>query len=461
MAAIAINHLTFQYDTTAPVLNDVTLTIPTGQFSLLIGPSGCGKSTLLKILTGLYPDFGGNLTSGDFSLPTNQRVGLMFQDPDQQFTLDTVRHEILFTLENLQIASDRMDERVAHALDFCGITALADRQFATLSGGEKQKCALAIMIAMDSDIFLLDEPFASVDPHSRQQLLHQLAELRDQQHKTIIITDHDLTSYAPLVDQIYQFQRDSNTVVQLSSESRTKLLADFQQVTHVTIAKPSATDQSVIMLNQLRLVRGSRTLLDSPTFSFYRHKMTLITGHNGIGKSTLFTALVRMFAYQGTITLNGTDIQSIRKKKYWHEIALVFQESAHQFINITVAEELALSKKHRLTDYFDDTKIDAALKQLGLSGMDERVVYSLSEGQQKKLQILTMLIISPSILLLDEPLKGLDRQSIHAVFALLHDSCEAQQQTAIIISHQLTDLAQWVDFHVRFEQQQLQYSEVL
>lgn len=461
MSSIDINHLTFQYEQQPPTITDVSITIPTGELSLLVGPSGCGKSTLLKIIANLYPSFGGTVVSGSVKLPPQKRLSLMFQDPSQQFTLDTVRHEIIFTLENLQTDPAAMDEIINSALSFAGVTQLADRQFATLSGGEQQKCALAVMVAMDSDIFLFDEPFASIDPDSRQHLLKRLAQLRDQYHKTIIITDHDLSGYSGLVNEIFQFNSGQRLVQQLSATERDTLLLAHARVEHVPVNVPVQGQPVAFHLANLVLTRQAKPLASIANFNLYQDKITLISGHNGIGKSTLFAALAKLFSYQGVITFQGQNINQIRPRHYHKKVALVFQDSAHQFINITVEEELNLSKQHRLTNYFTDQQIDAALTTLGLSGYRERVVYSLSEGQQKKLQILLMLIISPQVLLLDEPLRGLDHSSIDAVFALLNESCHQQHQTIIIISHQLTGLAGLIDYHVKFEHQALRYLEVL
>lgn len=461
MTAISVSHLTFEYDDQLPTIEDATVNIPSSKFSLLVGPSGCGKSTLLKIIANLYPDFGGTISSGSVKIEPDQRVAMMFQDPSHQFTLDTPRHEIIFALENLQLDHDTIDQRIQDALNFCNIESLADRQFGTLSGGEKQKCALAVMIAMNSDIFLLDEPFASVDPQSRNQLIERLAVLKDQYHKTIVVTDHDLTGYEEVVDEMYRFDVIRHRIEHLSEDEKHKVLADHFSIHHVPVTLPSDQEHSVIELRNLQLTRGTTTLADIDSFNFYDQQITLITGQNGIGKSTLFSAIAKLFSYKGVITLNHTNIQKIRSAKYHQQIAMVFQEAASQFVDVTVNEELELSKKHRLSNYFSDQMINDALNSLGLSGFGERVVYSLSQGQQKKLQILLMLIISPSILLLDEPLTGLDEKSITGIFDILKKSCEAQHQTVIMISHQLTKLSQWVDHHVLFSNQTLTYQEVI
>ncbi|WP_252902374.1 ABC transporter ATP-binding protein [Paucilactobacillus hokkaidonensis] len=180
-----------------------------------------------------------------------------------------------------------------------------------------------------------------------------------------------------------------------------------------------------------------------------------------MGKSTLFNGIIKLLPYQGSIKLNNNDIKSIRSKKLALQVGLVFQDAQDQFLSITMAEEIALSKKHRLTDYFTDKLIKESLHQLNLSDHLDQVVYSLSDGQKKKLQILLMLIRGQSILLLDEPLKGLDIDSLTIVLKIIKQSSIAQHQTIIMISHQLTGLADWIDYHVSFEQQQLSYQEVL
>jgi len=174
MSNIDIKNLSFSYQPNVPTLENMTAQFEVGKFSLLVGSSGSGKSTLLKILTGLLPTFGGEITSGRITIPNQLTVGLVFQNPNHQFTLDTPRHELEFVLENLRTNPSEIPNKIISALSFCEVKHLIDRQFNTLSGGEKQKIALAIVIAMDRDIILLDEPFASIDPKSRTELINKL-----------------------------------------------------------------------------------------------------------------------------------------------------------------------------------------------------------------------------------------------------------------------------------------------
>lgn len=187
----------------------------------------------------------------------------------------------------------------------------------------------------------------------------------------------------------------------------------------------------------------------------------MITGENGIGKSTLFAALTNLINYQGNITYLDHNIAKLKAKSYALEVSFLFQDAENQFLSITVGEELALAKKYRRHFKYSDVQIQTMLDQLGLAGRETQVVYSLSEGQKKKLQIIVMLIMASPVLLLDEPLKGLDLASVKIVVELLQQAKHLFNQTQIIISHQLTGLAPLIDLHVLFKDHQLTYQEVL
>ena len=230
-AEISIQHLSFEYDEHHPLLSDLSLTFTPGAFSLLIGPTGCGKSTLLKIMAGLYPKYGGKITQGQVDLGGLSQA-MMFQDAGEQFTMATPREEIIFSLENLGLSRGQYEARLQRATDFAQIGQLLDQKIATMSGGEQQRVALAVLVAMDVDLLLLDEPFASVDPQARSFLVDKLVQLK-QQGKTIILTDHVFTDYLGKVDQLYRF--DQQTVRQLPDQERDAVLAQDQTLSLIHI----------------------------------------------------------------------------------------------------------------------------------------------------------------------------------------------------------------------------------
>ena len=146
-AEISIQHLSFEYDEHKPLLADLSLTFAPGAFSLLIGPTGCGKSTLLKIMAGLYPKYGGKLTQGQVDLGGLSQA-MMFQDAGEQFTMATPREEIIFSLENLGMKQEQYESRLQRATEFAQIGPLLDQKIATMSGGEQQRVALAVLVSL-------------------------------------------------------------------------------------------------------------------------------------------------------------------------------------------------------------------------------------------------------------------------------------------------------------------------
>lgn len=170
---ITLERVTFRYleQSKRPVLDEVSASFDRSRITVLTGPSGCGKSTLLYLAAGIYPQNAGFLQGGTVrvegqepaALGPGERcalVGMLFQNPELQFCMDTVENELFFCLENRRVPRAEMEERLSAALDFCGIAHLRRRPLRSLSGGEKQRAALACLAALRPAWVLLDEPFA-------------------------------------------------------------------------------------------------------------------------------------------------------------------------------------------------------------------------------------------------------------------------------------------------------------
>lgn len=447
---VTVNNLTFSYEK-EPIIDHLNIEIPSG-FSLLIGPTGCGKSTLLKIIAGLYPKYAGKL-SGTIDLH-GQKAAMMFQNAAEQFTMPTPRAEIIFALENLQLNEAEYQARLNQAVTFTQIADLLDQKISTLSGGQQQRVALAVLIAMNVDLLLLDEPFASCDPQARAFLIKKLATLAHK-GKTIILSDHVLDGYESVCDHLFEFTNNKR-VTELSPSEKAALFKQNQQLhaDQYSFAVPKGVP--VFTLKEVQ-IKQNKLLLNQNKLDLYSGA-TLVTGANGIGKTSLFKAMTKMIPYTGHFTYQNKEIIKIPTRKYLTQVAQVFQKASDQFLAVTVKDELELSKKDR-NSFFTDEKITEWLEKLDLSDLLDRVVYSLSGGQQKKLQILLMLMTKHQVLLIDEPLSGLDQHSVKIVLELMRESQHKLNQTFLIISHQIDELANFCDYRLVFADQRLSYVE--
>ena len=453
MKNIQFNDLSFNFDQ-QPILKNITAEFTAGKIHLLTGVSGSGKSTILKLIAGLLPKYGGEIVAGAVDVPTDARIGMVFQDPLMQFALDTPRHELEFTLENCQVPTDKIPERVKEALQFGKVDDLANRLITTLSGGQQQRVALAAATAMQPNVLLLDEPFANIDEENRQLILKQLVRLNSDYHTTIIITDHDLHGYKRLHPLVWQLTKRHLT--QLSSKNSSQLLT-ASATPQITTVLPSSTLPAIIKFDELAIKRENHSLLLPTNLGIVKNKITLLTGPNGIGKSTLLKAIARLLKYEGKIEYAGENIQKISPGKYYKHLGLIFQHANDQFLNVTVGEELALGFKTCQNPYFNQQQVNEALAALGLNGREDQVVYSLSGGQKKKLQILLMLMRGQETLLLDEPFTGLDPASLKTVLQLIKASQKEEPQTLLIVSHQLSGLDDFIDYHLPMTHQHLNY----
>jgi energy-coupling factor transport system ATP-binding protein len=372
---------------------------------------------------------------------------MMFQEAGEQFTMATPREEIIFAMENLGKSKTEFADRLKLASEFAEIDSLLDQKIVTMSGGEKQRVALAVLVAMDVDLFLLDEPFASVDPAARRFLIGRLAKLKEQ-GKTIIITDHLFDDYQGKVDGVYRFKGEQ--VDLLTKDEQALLLATEPIGLHFSL--PENEPAAFVMKNFA--IKQGRPLLEQKELAIPKGKVTLITGPNGSGKSSLFKAMTKLLDYQGSLTWEGKEVAKLKERTYFQHVAQIFQNASDQFMAITVKEELALSQKHA-SPYFTPEVLDQALADLDLADHMDQVVYSLSGGQKKKLQILLMLLSGQKVLLIDEPLSGLDQKSIEQVVQLLQKCQEKSGQTILLISHQFYGISTWCDYHLRLAGREL------
>lgn len=200
---ISVDHLTYQYDENqASALTDVSFTVHAGEWLAIVGHNGSGKSTLAKSLDGLLPFTQGSVTVGGITLTpetvwqVREQIGMIFQNPDNQFVGATVEDDVAFGLENRQISRDEMVPRVQAALAQVGMTSFAQREPSSLSGGQKQRVALAGIVAIAPKILILDEATSMLDPQGRIEMLAIVRQLRQQQNLTVISITHDIDEAA-------------------------------------------------------------------------------------------------------------------------------------------------------------------------------------------------------------------------------------------------------------------------
>ena len=211
---IEIDRLNFKYnDSQHPILVDVNLKFKPGDFILIVGPSGSGKSTLVRTINALIPNFYGGRISGSvnvqdmnvFNTPTRimaGKVGMIFQNPENQLFMSDVESEIAFGMENLNFPKKIMKKRMEEILNSFGIAHLREKSIASLSGGEKQKVAIASVIAMNPEILILDEPTAELDPRSAEEILNIVQKLNNELGVTILLIEHRVDRVIQYADRI-------------------------------------------------------------------------------------------------------------------------------------------------------------------------------------------------------------------------------------------------------------------
>ena len=282
----------------SPIFSEsINFTFQAQAFTLLVGSSGSGKSSLFQVIAQVssLPYSGQVLIDGSqvnqLSIVERvQTVGILFQNPNHQFTMENLSEELVFTLENIGHPLQDIDAKIAEVVRQCRCEAILNRSIHHLSGGEKQKAALAVLFAMNPRVYLLDEPFASIDRKSRIEILEILKELSSN-GKTVILCDHDLTDYGAYIDHMVEL-RDG----QLREINKIPT-SEMIQVS----SKEVPSSPELFHMDRVTCELGNRPLFSIADFTFYQG-ISCILGDNGVGKSALFRSILQFQKYKGLIT---------------------------------------------------------------------------------------------------------------------------------------------------------------
>lgn len=476
------------------ILDHTDLSIPAGTLTVLMGGSGCGKSTLAAVAAGLYPENGGYLESGTIllygqdlkTLDPQKRAAyltVLFQNPDLQFCMNTLREEMRFCLENICVPAEEMDARIDRASAELGLDALLDRTLSTLSGGEKQKAALACLYLMESRCILLDESFANLDHDAAEQLLEMLLRMKAS-GRTILAIDHKADLWLDAADEIILLKEGGQVAARgINRRNLEEHRADFQELgLFFPGARPERTalhpadTPPLLQFRDVSIRKGlptkrkwRRPVYDTPFLlqhvdaDFPAGCMTAVLGPSGTGKTTTFLSVLKKHPYTGKILLQGKDISGLRPRELYQTIGIVFQNPANQFVTQNVEDEVCVGLRiweSKLSDEVCHARAEELLDRYGLKRQRRYSPYMLSQGQQRRLAVLSVLAGGQKLLLLDEPTYGQDARSVNAIMEHLREKVEQEGLTVIFITHD-TDLAYaWADKVYHLEHETLTESEV-
>lgn len=437
---LIVENLTFRYRSRhEPAIRNINLKVQPGQVVLIAGASGCGKTTLIRCINGLIPrSYKGELTGSIriFGQDTrrlslariSQMVGTVLQDPERQILGSRVINEVAFGLENLGLPREEILQRAQEALERLKIAHLRDRETFSLSGGEKQKVALAGVLAMRPGILLLDEPLASLDPASAQDALQMIRQLADE-GMSVILIEHRVEDVLAIHPERVLFMSDG----EIKFDGTAEQLANYVDYREVKLPAPMILNlaaraeppsephwlpsgregprEPLVEFQGVHFGYENGTeILHGVDLTIYRGDIIAVLGPNGAGKTTLIKHAIGLLKpKQGRVLIRGRDTRHMSVAEIASTLGYVFQSPSHMLFAPTVYEELAFGPKNLNHDPETLRKeVMDAIEIVNLRGYEQIPPLSMSFGQQKRVSIAAILSMRSRILVMDEPTAGQD-----------------------------------------------------
>ncbi len=442
---LMVEDLTFRYrDRSSPAIEHLSFGANRGEVLLIAGASGCGKTTLIRAINGLIPrSYKGELTGtvrvfGEATArwklsQISQKVGTVLQDPERQILGTKVLNEVAFGLENLGLQRPEIIERVEQALALLRISDLRDRETFHLSGGEKQKVALAGVLAMRPSVLLLDEPLASLDPASARDSLDMVRMLADA-GMAVLLVEHRVEDVLRIGPERVMFLSDGE-IRYLGALSGLSEVVNYSEVKLPAqdIVARARRDPAPPEMHLLPGAAGSTSgkevlvrfedvafeyepgapVLHGINLEIRQGDIIAVLGANAAGKTTLVKHAIGLLKPKsGRVLVNGRDTRDASVAQIASTLGYVFQSPSHMLFAPTVHEELAfgpVNLKHPKDQI--EKEVKEALSIVNLNEREQEPPLSLSFGQQKRVSIAAILAMRSRILVMDEPTAGQDYQN--------------------------------------------------
>lgn len=513
-AIIEMECVSFSYGTAADdayALKDIDLSVEEGTFVGLIGPSGAGKSTLASAITGAIPHhyrgrlFGSTLVAGldtcEASLTDIAKVaGSVLQDIDAQMVASVVEDELLFGLENFGIDHREIEGRIASALDAVGIADLRHREIATLSGGQKQKVAIAAILAMTPRVIVMDEPTSALDPASARDVFEVLRRAKELTGMTVILIEQTVALLAEYCDRVVVIDqgrialdgtptdvfshgetlraigvdtprtvRISNSLAEagLAPNDSPALTLDGAEALVAGVLAPGLSESSPIVPRTLgdrpdaRNTADERPIIVDVAGAAYSYGtgqagiegidltvraggILAVVGQNGAGKTTftkLLNGLIKPSA--GVVRIAGLDTRTTPVSALASHAATLFQNPDRQLCRNTVVEEISFGLE--LQGAPADAARERARRVAATFGLPENASpFNLSRGQRQMVALASVVALEPELIILDEPTSGLDYRECMTVMETVRQRA-LDGAAVVMVCHDMEVVSDFAD----------------
>src|SRR5213594_3120041 len=461
---IALDRVSVRYATApSPTLRDISFRVEPGEFVGILGSTGSGKSTLLYLLAGVIPHYLGAEIGGDVRIygrrtqelslaRISERVGLVLQDPEAQLFNLLVRDELAWGLENRGLPRAEIASRLASTLGFFRIEKLQDRITYDLSGGEKQRVALAAVHAIAPAVYLFDHPTSQLDPIGAAEVIGAVRRIAEQQQHAIIMVEDKVDELVEHADRLillnegrivldagpreFCLRKDlldaagvrPTQMAELSSrlvEAGVKLDVPPITLEEMTVAlrAPPPAELAVVAEGvEFEYPAPRRVLaLKGVTLRIPEGQFAAIVGQNGSGKTSLARCISGYLRpTRGSLRVAGTEVWRLRPSQRATRVGYVFQNPDHQLFRERVWDDVAFGPQNLgvSPDQIQES-VERVLRRLELWDKRELHPFQLSRGDRQRLAIAAIIVMRPQLLIVDEPTTGQDMARSREIMDLL------------------------------------------
>jgi len=444
-------------------LQNITLFIEEGEFLAIMGENGAGKTTLCKLFNGVIPHSAGGRLLGAVTVDGENtkettvpllalKAGMVLDDPDAQIFTSSVRHEAAFGPENLLLPPDEIEERIKLALSAVGLAGFEHRQPTTLSGGEKQRLAIAAALAMKSKILVLDEPLSRLDPHGAREVMSVLGELRQKFQITVVMATHNSGMASQFADRVCVL-KDGQIA---ACEKTGKFFASDALLNDNGIQPPAAADVfAAFPLENRELPRSEKppaivitdfcysygqdsARIENVNLTVEDNDFIAVIGNNGCGKTTLLKNIAGLLRpCSGDIFIRGKNAKELTVSGISKEAGFVTQNPETQLFTDSVYSEVAFALKNsRLSKTEIRRRVQDALSAVGLED-PTAFPLALSRAERAKTVLACVIAMGCKIIILDEVDVGQDYPGCLKIMNACRD-LHLRGFTIIFVTHNMS-----------------------